>query len=815
MKVQIHLLLLALTALILVACNGTSGENGDDPFNSDDTSDEAEQLVTITTKLGDCSGLTVTSFTAGESICVEASLTESGQGVAGEIIAFTADLGTLSIDSRVTDSAGLAQVTILSSTSDIGAATVTATSDDTSASSNYELLAESGDTVEAQPTITLSMSVNGQTTNRFTLAQTAVVSAQLLGTDALPLADQIVTFSASLGEFSPTSALTSEEGIAQTQLTAIDGSLGADIVVVQYEQDAEVYSDSLNYQILSEDEISADIVRFGSFDSTGEFVEGQLGVTGQDADADISISAGATLGFSVAIVDENDERILTPTTVSFSTTCVENGLATIDQEVSTINGEAFSTFEDISCAGAGGNSDTAVAILVNGEETLTLQRSFDIQAEQIGSIEFISAEPQTITLSGTGGQGNTSVSTVTFQVNGALGNPLSQQEVNFSLNTEVGGLSLAPSSGFTNSEGQVSTQVTAGSVPTSVRVTATTVAQDGAEIQTQSDLLAVNTGLPDQNSFTLSASSLNPEAFDIAGQEVTLVVRLADTFNNPVPDGTTVSFTTEGGTVEPSCTTASGSCTVTWTSSNPAVDDHRVTVLATAIGHETLFDSNGNNSFDDAENNPIEDTSESGFGVSDYGEVGFVDMSEAWRDDDEDRVKDSSEIFLDFDDDGEFDSADALFNGPQCLSENFCGQGVYASLHVRKALVLVTSSSSVLIDIEQSDGTEVSSNYRSITDPSIVISRGDSLSFEYSYSDTAVQPIADGSIVSVSATAGTLGGSTSLEFGSTNQNSASSATFSLINSLADEEESISSTVTVSITSPSGIESSTSFTAFLE
>jgi len=54
-------------------------------------------------------------------------------------------------------------------------------------------------------------------------------------------------------------------------------------------------------------------------------------------------------------------------------------------------------------------------------------------------------------------------------------------------------------------------------------------------VVTQSDLLAVNTGLPDQNSFTLSADNLNPEANSISGQTVNLVARLADTFNNPEP----------------------------------------------------------------------------------------------------------------------------------------------------------------------------------------------------------------------------------------------------------------------------------------
>jgi hypothetical protein len=90
----------------------------------------------------------------------------------------------------------------------------------------------------------------------------------------------------------------------------------------------------------------------------------------------------------------------------------------------------------------------------------------------------------------------------------------------------------------------VSARVTLGNVPTSVRVMADVVTNSGVSVLTQSDLLAVNKGLPDQNSFTLSANRLNPEAYNISGQTVSLVARLADTFNNPVPDRTSVNITT-------------------------------------------------------------------------------------------------------------------------------------------------------------------------------------------------------------------------------------------------------------------------------
>ena len=68
--------------------------------------------------------------------------------------------------------------------------------------------------------------------------------------------------------------------------------------------------------------------------------------------------------------------------------------------------------------------------------------------------------------------------------------------------------------------------------------------------------------MPGQDSFDLSADIVNPEGWDISCFEVNVTARLADAFNNPVPDGTTVSFTTKGGSINSFCTTLNGSCSV-------------------------------------------------------------------------------------------------------------------------------------------------------------------------------------------------------------------------------------------------------------
>jgi hypothetical protein len=131
----------------------------------------------------------------------------------------------------------------------------------------------------------------------------------------------------------------------------------------------------------------------------------------------------------------------------------------------------------------------------------------------------------------------------------------------------------------------------------------------------------------------LVASRLNIPGGNLDGEQSVLSIRMADKFNNPVPDGTVAFFTTEFASIEPSCETFEGGCTVTLTSQEPrqqlfntgfikrtdavACPSHgamqpcpvslgnifggRSTILATAIGEESFIDANGNGLYDDGE----------------------------------------------------------------------------------------------------------------------------------------------------------------------------------------------------------------------
>lgn len=787
MRIQPLFLSLVL-AIGLTGCNGTSGENGDDPFANDNaTPPLAGVSIQLTLLDSQCQSVNNNSFALGEQLCIRALVSENGRAKGGEIVNFSAGLGGLSSASKLTASQGIAEVKLNSTDSTAGAATLTASVGEASAQLNYEFLA--ADVVNpAIPQVILRMlDDDNSPINRFKVGDKAKLQATVTDAAQQPLSDVIVRFQAERGELQATDALSQEKGIAEVLLTAGDDDLGAAEATAQFSVDDKTYITRLNYEVLAADAVDNQVIKFGHFASNGAFIDNQIG-----SSLDEALSAGGSLGLNVAVVTEQNgqiQRLLSPTLVTFTSICAQNGDAKVDEQITTVNGEASTTYEDIRCAG---NTDIVSAAITLNSTVLTISKNIQIQPESVGSIAFVSADPDNIVLQGTGGQNNVSVSTVTFQVNGALGNPLAQQQVDFALNTKTGGLSLSPATGRTNSLGQVSTRVSAGNVPT-----ASMKLEDNTQINTQSDLLTVNTGLPDQNSMTLSFSDLNPEAFDISGQRVTVTASLADTFNNPVPDGTAVAFTAEGGSIEPRCTTISGLCSVIWTSANPRPIDHRVTILATAVGHETLLDSNGNNVYDDQDGDAITDNDGSGFKQSTPSRSGFVDLAEAWRDDNENGSRDINEIFLDFDADGDYDLGNQQFDGPQCTHASKCGAN---SLHVRKAQVLVMSSSEAVLNLY--DGASMAD-----LAPLTSIARGSSATYRLEFADTAGQPIASGSTIRITTSAGTLAGNTGFTMPMTNKADKGELDFVLTNELASGAPSVTATIEILVTSPREIESS--------
>jgi hypothetical protein len=320
-----------------------------------------------------------------------------------------------------------------------------------------------------------------------------------------------------------------------------------------------------------------------------------------------------------------------------------------------------------------------VTVTVSSEsETIAFQigSTNDSSTSEIGAIEFVSADPNTISLKGTGGVNRQETSIVTFRVVDSDGLEVSDQEVTFSLSTEKGGLSLSAESAVSDSSGLVQVVVSSGTIPTPVSVEAEV---EAFGVRCLSSELIVSTGLPDQDSFSISLSNLSPEAYQYDGITVTASIQAADHFNNPIPDGTTVYFRTEsGGSITPSCSTTDGACSVTWTSGGERPTDGLVTIIAYVLGEESFTDVNGN-------------------GVFDSGDSLNDDLPEAWVDNDKDGVYDSAtEEFVDFDSDFTYNSGNSQYNGTLCSDLSICTTEL---VDVRDDIELAMSTSGAAISI--------------------------------------------------------------------------------------------------------------------
>jgi hypothetical protein len=376
------------------------------------------------------------------------------------------------------------------------------------------------------------------------------------------------------------------------------------------------------------------------------------------------------------------------TAVTFTSPCVEQGRATLGaQPVNTASGLATTTYTAAGCNGPDQISATAT---VDGT-ALAATGNITVALAAVGRIVFESADPTNIALSGTGVPGNPETSTVVFRVLDAAGSPRPGANVTFGLNTTVGGLSLTSTSGVSGNDGTVSAIVQGGTVATTVRVTATITGSNPA-IATQSNQLTVTTGIPDQDSFSLAVACPNVEAWNYDGEQTTLTARLADRFNNPVPDGTAITFITEGGRIESRCETGTtategGVCTVTWTGSNPQTPNGRSAILATAIGEESFVDLNGNGSFD-------------------VGET-FADLGERYLDVDESNTYTAGlDPIYDFNQNGSRDAADGFFNGVLCNDQARCSTARTTGIGASNQIIM--SDGAAIADIPS--GTTLTPN---------------------------------------------------------------------------------------------------------
>ena len=593
--------------------------------------------------------MTATTLAAGANATVTATLVDgAGAPVANATVTFSTSQtsDTLSTVSATTNANGIVSVVLTAGTVG-GTATITAASGGASAALTYTVNVGS-------VSLALTNPATGAVVSNITIGSPIKVTATVVDGTGAVVTGAVVTFATNtaIGKIIPASATALTDATGQASVN-LDGVVaGAATVTATVQLGASALTSSAAYSVGAAILTMPNPIVFG--------------INPLSANGSTSVSVDVFSGGAL---------VTTPVSVTFSSTCSVAGTATISSPVTTVGGTATATYTDKGC----GAADTITASVAGITRTGTLT----ITPPSSGSIQFISAAPAQISLKGTGGAGRQETSIVTFKVLDTAGNPLAGKVVTFALSTTVGGITLSQANGTTDALGQVSTVVSSGTISTPVRVIATTPGT-GATLQTLSDVLTISTGIPDQDSASLSATKLNIEGWTVDGTTSILTMRLADHFNNPVPDGTAVNFVTEGGQIIGSCTSLGGACSSTLTSANPRPANGRVTILAFAVGEESFIDLNGNGLADNA------------------GEMldinGFsTDLPEAFSDFNENGLRDPAEPFIDFNADGLYTLADGKYSGVLCnpAAGVFCATS--PNLHVRSSIVLTFSSSNAVI----------------------------------------------------------------------------------------------------------------------
>ncbi|WP_119968341.1 MULTISPECIES: hypothetical protein [Shewanella] len=819
-----RLFLALLSSIFLFACSG-GGSISDDGGGGTDPVEVISVELTSSVASGE-------SVDATTGTLLTAKVTSSINGlVSGELVSFElsdASLGSFDVSTAtaVTNSEGIATINLFSAEI-AGSGSVTASIE--SGESDTVAFTMAGDGGEAGGGAQVSLKLYnsaGEEVDTISTLVPGVLVATVTGINK----PTIVSFASEIGDLPITTAVTNDDNTASVDIYA-GSSLGAGTVTAS----------------LSTGEKGEVIVVVGATN-----VEMGSGSPFEQGVAEVStdeLSAGGTATVSVLIQDEDGNPFTQPIDVNFSSTCATKNpaQAQLSSPVSSSNGIATSTYLAQGCVGEDQINVTANA----GGISLSAVATINVLQADIGSIVFVSAEPENIGILGTGGIES---SVVKFQVLDKNSNVVANQAVDFSLNTVVGGISIDPITATTNNEGIVQTVVTTGTVATSVRVTGT-IQGSSPVISSQSSQLVVSTGIPDQDSFSLSATVLNAEGWDEDGTTVEVTARMADAFNNPVPDGTTVSFTTEGGSIEDACQTIGGTCTVTWTSQLPRPEGQsfydalgnqilspvqsqkcykltdksedptceednivygnyygqpyggRATITATAIGEESFPDLNGNGRFDADEMNEFLT------GKDVTGEK--FDLDDAFNDYNEDTVFNPQaddamkgldggalEELIDFNVNGVFDTADGLYNGVLCSDPAHagCADGVTdsKSLFVRRSLVLVMSGSTAVATLP-SEILIVDDGVHDGNSPIVITGKGAATVY-FTLSDLHNQQLPAGTKVIFAASAGSVTSTSTITWPSSNHNGGRNFAVSL----KGEDEPNSGVFSVTTETPGGV-----------
>lgn len=717
---------IALLSVLLFSCGGSL--DGDTPENPIEPNTPTEPTVSVdmSVRLLDCpSGWNqnialcsdTTEISEIKAGVVAVSLSQGEAALKSQIITATTSKGALQPNTVLTDSNGFAFFTLLSN-SDEGAGRITLTTDAAKQETVSTLNFDIDTTDNPSPAVAVNLTARlldcpsnwnqdvaqCTDTTQVSAIKPAVVAVSLRQGE-IALKSQIITASASKGALLPDTALTDDNGIAFFTLVS-NSDEGAGSITLTADAAEQNTTSTINF------DISVSNVEIAIENNT----------------AGLPLAQNSTALITVNLTTD-EGGYASPVKITFSSACATAGTAKLDESVLTVGGVARATYKAIGCTGAD-------VITANAEvNNLSASTTIMVASSPAHSIRYLGASPEWIALQGTGGVGRQETSTLTFKLVDKNGLASSQQVVDFTLDTFPPGTVIAPPTATTNTEGEVSTVISAGKIPGPVVLSAKLKYSDPI-ISTVSDQLIISTGLADQDSFTLALENFAPETWEYAGDKYRATVYLADHENNTVPDGTAVSFQTEGGSVSDadgqtgSCNTTAGECVVYWKAQNPKplgnkLSDKRdgelqhgcayslidafapcinsngmgqpyggrVTITAYAVGEESFVDNDNDGWFTAGDN--VRLTANEDGPVQDLPEVFFDYNEDGKYKTNTNAVSDQTEESKDFNPvDGLYSAANGIFNGRLCSkTEEALGNCSTELIHIRRSGHFIMASS--------------------------------------------------------------------------------------------------------------------------
>jgi len=576
-------LLTTLTILALAACGGGGGGGGGSLVSGGGAgggSDDDETTGTITLTISgmvDENGDPDSVLAGNEVATLTAQVTENGQP-AELVVLFETTIGRL-LQSSAEAVGGEASVEI-EGTGEAGAATVTATA-------TLSNGAEVTDSITVQtsadgPNLEL-FDANGEEATALELlaAESVTLTARVLDWDNDPLEDVNVSFTASAVTIDKTADVTDANGEIEIVLTGTEtvasGTFDAAATFDSFE-----LSDSITANSLGVD-TAANNITIGTIDlGTDGVLDGN-----EKRDINITVLEDGTGQDGISV-----------------TFAVTSGAATLNPTSATTSGGGLASIQVIGSGEAGTVEITASATLNNGiavqdtqtiqttavtpTVTLTIRDQAGTETTNFGANQVLTLEAVIADYDGSTLDSEDAGVVVTFDVAnlGTVTNTTDVAERNVCpvdlIKIDNDCAWVAMTSNATAAVSEIVASATINGIAIEDRVVVTNT--------------GINSGSPDQDSFSVTRT-YNGESFALSdavategdqfnGEEVQIRVDLADYASNPVPDGTLVNFRTELGDIEEECSTVSGSCEVSFITSEPR------TPINSEVSFKNLEDDN-------------------------------------------------------------------------------------------------------------------------------------------------------------------------------------------------------------------------------